>query len=43
MTANRMLLQIYADVIGLPLEVAASEQPSTLGAAVLGAVAVGRL
>ena len=41
MTANRMLLQIYADVIGLPLEVATSEQPSTLGAAVLGAVAAG--
>ena len=41
LTANRMLLQIYADVIGLPLEVAVSEQPSTLGAAVLGAVAAG--
>ena len=41
LTANRMLLQIYADVIGLPLEVTASEQPSTLGAAVLGAVAAG--
>ncbi len=41
LTANRMLLQIYADVIGLPLEVAASEQPSTLGAAMLGAVAAG--
>ena len=41
LTANRLLLQIYADVIGLPLEVTASEQPSTLGAAVLGAVAAG--
>ena len=34
-----MLLQIYADVIGLPIEIAASQQSSALGAAILGAVA----
>lgn len=39
LTKNKMLLQIYADVIGLPIEIAASQQSSALGAAILGAVA----
>lgn len=39
LTKNEMLLQIYADVTGLPLEVCATEQSSALGAAILGATA----
>ncbi len=39
LTKNQMLLEIYADIIGLPIEISASEQASALGAAVLGAVA----
>lgn len=38
---NRLLTQIYADVMGLPIYVAGSSQPSALGAAILGAVAAG--
>lgn len=38
---NRMLMQIYADVLNRPVKVAASEHTSALGAAVLGAVAAG--
>ncbi len=38
---NKLLLQIYADVTGLPIRVAASEQASALGAAMQGAVAAG--
>ncbi len=38
---NRLLMQIYADVTGLPLHVAASGQTSALGAAMHGAVAAG--
>jgi len=41
LTKNEMLLQIYADVTGLPLEVCATEHASALGAAILGAVAGG--
>ncbi|MBZ0256199.1 ribulokinase, partial [bacterium] len=39
---NAMLMQIYADVTGLPFYVAESAQSSGLGAAILGAVAAGK-
>ena len=38
---NALLLQIYADVTGMPIKVAASEQTSALGAAMHAAVAAG--
>ncbi|HBY98780.1 MAG TPA: ribulokinase [Chloroflexi bacterium] len=38
---NKLLMQIYADVIGLPMKVAASEQTCALGAALFGAAASG--
>lgn len=38
---NPLLLQIYADVTGRPLKVAASAQATALGAAIAGAVAAG--
>ncbi|MEM9280301.1 MAG: ribulokinase [Verrucomicrobiota bacterium] len=38
---NETLMQIYADIIGRPLSVAASDQTCALGAAVFGAVAAG--
>jgi L-ribulokinase len=38
---NRLLMQIYADVLGLELGVAASAQTPALGAAMFGAVAAG--
>ncbi len=38
---NPLLLQIYADVTGRPIQVAASEQTCALGAAMHGAVAAG--
>lgn len=41
LTKNDLAMGIYADVIGLPVEIAASEQASALGAAMLGAVAGG--
>ncbi len=41
LTRNRLLMQIYADVLGAPIEVAAASQASALGAAMLGAVAAG--
>ncbi len=41
LTKNELVMQIYADVLGLPIEIAASPQASGLGAAVLGAVAGG--
>jgi L-ribulokinase len=41
LTKNDLLLQIYADVTGMPIEIAASQQASALGAAVIGAVAGG--
>ena len=40
---NETLMQIYADVIGKPLKVAASEQTCALGAAIFGAVASGQV
>ncbi len=41
LVANELVLRIYADVTGLPLEVVASRQPSARGAAVLAAAAAG--
>jgi L-ribulokinase len=41
LTSNELVLQIYADVAGLPLEVVASGQPSARGAAVLAGAAAG--
>jgi len=41
LTANELLVQIYADVIGLPLEICSSPLASAIGAAMLGAVAGG--
>lgn len=41
LTRNRLLMQIYADVLGQPIEVAAASHASALGAAMLGAVAAG--
>jgi len=39
---NKLLMQIYADVIGLPIKVSASKQTPALGSAMFGAVAAGR-
>lgn len=39
---NPMLMQIYADVTGRSIQVAASPNASSLGAAILGAVAAGK-
>ena len=39
---NKLLMQIYADVIGLPIKVSASKQTSALGSAMFGAVAAGK-
>lgn len=39
---NPMLMQIYADVLGRRIRVAAAEHTSALGAAILGAVAAGQ-
>jgi len=41
LTKNRMLMQVYADVLGRPIRVAPSSQPVALGAAIFGALAVG--
>jgi L-ribulokinase len=39
---NRLLMQIYADVTGLPIRVSASQQTPALGSAMFGAVAAGQ-
>lgn len=39
---NKLLMQIYADVTGLPIRVTASKQTPALGSAMFGAVAAGR-
>jgi L-ribulokinase len=39
---NPLLMQIYSDVTGRPIDVAASPMASSLGAAILGAVAAGK-
>ena len=41
LTANPLVMQIYADVCGRELEVSGAPQASALGAAMLGAVAAG--
>jgi L-ribulokinase len=41
LATNDLMLQIYADATGLPVEVVSSEQPSARGAAILGAAAAG--
>jgi L-ribulokinase len=41
LTKNNLLLQIYADILGIPIEITASEQVSAQGAAILGAFAGG--
>jgi len=38
---NPFLMQVYADILGMPMAVAASGQASALGAALFGAVAAG--
>ncbi len=38
---NKLLMQIYADVTGLPIRIAASNYASALGSAMFGAVAAG--
>lgn len=39
---NKLLMQIYADVTGLPIKVAAAANASALGSAMFGAVAAGK-
>ena len=39
---NHLLMQIYTDVIGLPIRVSASRQTPALGSAMFGAVAAGK-
>lgn len=39
---NKLLMQIYADVIGLPIRVSASKLTPALGSAMFGAVAAGK-
>jgi len=39
---NKLLMQIYADVSGLPIKVSASKQTPALGSAMFGAVAAGK-
>ncbi len=39
---NKLLMQIYADVTGLPIRVSASRQTPALGSAMFGAVAAGK-
>jgi L-ribulokinase len=39
---NKLLMQIYADVIGVPIKVSASKQTPALGSAMFGAVAAGK-
>ncbi len=41
LVSNEFLLQIYSDITGLEIKVAASSQTTALGAAILGAMAAG--
>lgn len=41
LTANELVLRIYADVTGVPVTIVSSSQPSARGAAVLAAAAAG--
>jgi L-ribulokinase len=38
---NRLLMQIFSDVTGLPIKVSSSKQAPALGSAMFGAVAAG--
>ena len=40
-TANRFLMQFQADVLGCPVEVAAEQEATALGAAALAGLALG--
>jgi len=40
-TANRFLMQFQADILGLPVEVAANAETTALGAAMLAGLGVG--
>ncbi|HUQ40985.1 MAG TPA: FGGY-family carbohydrate kinase, partial [Candidatus Limnocylindrales bacterium] len=40
-TANRFLMQEQADILGIPVEVAAARETTALGAAMLAGLAVG--
>jgi L-ribulokinase len=40
---NKVLMQIYADITGLPIRVSGSKQTSALGSAMFGAVAAGKI
>ena len=42
LTAEPFIMQIYADITGLPIHVAASKQTVALGAAIFGAMAAGK-
>jgi L-ribulokinase len=39
---NSLMMQIYADIIGRPMKISASQQTPALGAAIFAAVAVGK-
>ena len=39
---NKLLMQVYSDVTGLPIFIAASPQTCAMGAAILGSVAAGK-
>jgi len=39
---NRLLMQIYADILGRPMKISRSAQTCALGAAIFGAVAAGK-
>jgi glycerol kinase len=40
-TANRFLMQLQADLLGIPVEVAAEREQTGIGAALLAGLAVG--
>lgn len=42
LTKNKLLMQIYTDILGKPVTIASSLQPVALGAAIFGALAAGR-
>ena len=39
---NALAMQIYADVLGMPVKIAGAEQGPALGSAIFGAVAAGK-
>jgi len=42
LTVEPLIMQIYSDVVGLPIQVASSKQTVALGAAIFGAMAAGK-